>query len=103
MVNLGEVFDLINLNPLGPETGAKNDLEDKNVTSIAMEVPISCLTAGNEKVIGGWTTAKIPQTRIINDDSNKRESSAHGKLLTQVSRLGGTPAPPRLLQRRATA
>ena len=88
VVNLGEVFDLINLNPLGPVTGRKNDLEDKNVTSIAMEVPITCLTAGNEKVIGGWTTAKIPQTRIMNDDSNKRESSAHGKLLTQVSRLG---------------
>ena len=88
VVNLGKVFDLINLNPLGPETGEKNDLEDKNVTSIAMEVPISCLTAGNEKVIGGWTTAKIPQTRIVNDDSNRRESHINGKLFTQVSRLG---------------
>ena len=88
VVSLGKVFDLINLNPLGPETGEKNDLEDKNVTSIAMEVPISCLTAGNEKVIGGWTTAKIPQTRIMNDDSNQRESHANGKLFTQVSRLG---------------
>lgn len=88
VVNLGKVFDLINLNPLGSETGEKNDLEDKNVTSIAMEVPISCLTAGNEKVIGGWTTAKIPQTRIMNDDSNRRESHINGKLFTQVSRLG---------------
>ena len=88
VVSLGKVFDLINLNPLGPETGEKNDLEDKNVTSIAMEVPISCLTAGNEKVIGGWTTAKIPKTRVMNDDSNNRESHVSGKLFTQVSRLG---------------
>ena len=88
VVSLGKVFDLIDLNPLGPETGEKNDLEDKNVTSIAMEVPISCLTAGNEKVIGGWTTAKIPKTRVMNDDSNNRESHVSGKLFTQVSRLG---------------
>ena len=88
VVNLGEVFDLINLNPLGPVTGRKNDLEDKNVTSIAMEVPITCLTAGSEKVIGGWTTAKIPQTRVLNDDPNRAESSVNGKLFTQVSRLG---------------
>ena len=88
VVNLGEVFDLINLNPLGKETGEKNDLEDKNVTSIAMEVPTICLTAGSEKVIGGWTTAKIPQTRVLNDDSNRAESSINGKLFTQVSRLG---------------
>ena len=88
VVNLGEVFDLINLNPLGAETGEKNDLDDKNVTSIAMEVPTICLTAGSEKVIGGWTTAKIPQTRVLNDDSNRGESSISGKLFTQVSRLG---------------
>ena len=88
VVNLGEVFDLVNLNPLGAETGEKNDLEDKNVTSIAMEVPTICLTAGSEKVIGGWTTAKIPKTRILNDDSDKHESFTTGKLFTQVSRLG---------------
>ena len=29
VVNLGETFDLINLNPLGAVTGEKNDLEDK--------------------------------------------------------------------------
>ena len=88
VVNLGEVFDLVNLNPLGAVTGEKNDLEDKNVTEIAMEIPTACLTAGSEKVIGGWTTAKIPQTRIMNEDSNNRASLVNGKLLTQVSRLG---------------
>lgn len=88
VVNLGETFDLINLSPLGAVTGEKNDLEDKNVTSIAMEIPVSCLTTASEKIIGGWTTAKLPQTRSLNDDPTKSASSVNGKLLTQVSRLG---------------
>ena len=88
VVNLGETFDLINLNPLGAETGEKNDLEDKNVTSIAMEVPTICLTAGTEPVIGGWTTARLPQTRVLNDNPNVVNSSLQNGVLTQVSRLG---------------
>lgn len=88
VVNLGETFDLINLNPLGAETGEKSDLEDKNVTSIAMEIASSCLTAGNETVIGGWTTAKMPQTRNLNEDSTNRYSSDDSKKMIQVSRLG---------------
>jgi hypothetical protein len=58
VVNLAETFDLINTNPLGPENGEKNDLADKNVTTIALEVPITCLTAG-DPVIAGWTTASV--------------------------------------------
>lgn len=56
VVNLAEAFDLINLNPLGPENGEKNVLADKNVTTLALEVPIGCLVNG-DPVIGGWTTA----------------------------------------------
>ncbi len=88
VVNLGEIFDLINLNPLGAPTGEKNDLEDKNVTSIAMEVPTVCLTRGTETVIGGWTTARLPQTRVLNDNPNFFRSSVENGTLTQVSRLG---------------
>ncbi len=37
-------------------------LYDKNVTSIAIEVPISCLTKqGGNPVIGGWTSASMRQ------------------------------------------
>jgi Domain of unknown function (DUF4331) len=60
VVNLGEVFDLVNLNPAGPRDGQPNTLTDKNVTSIALEVPISCLTSGKDPVIGAWTTASLP-------------------------------------------
>ena len=88
VINIGEVFDLINLNPLGAEVGEENNLDDKNVTSIAMEIPIACLTTASEKIIGGFTTAKVPQTRSLNDDPTKLASSVNGKLLTQVSRLG---------------
>lgn len=88
VINLEETFDLINLNPLGAETGERNYLGDKNVTSIAMEIPTACLLAGNEKVIGAWTTAKMPQTRVLNEDAANLASSANGNLLTQVSRLG---------------
>lgn len=62
-VNLGEVFDLINTNPVGPRDGEKNVIANKNVTTIALEVPISCLTNGSDPVIGAWTSAYAPQWR----------------------------------------
>jgi hypothetical protein len=72
VVNLGETFDLINLsNPLGPVNGEKDSLVDKNVTSLILEVPASCLTNASP-VIGGWTTA----------------SQIQGTNIVQVSRLG---------------
>lgn len=66
-VNLGEVFDLVNIaNPLGPRDAEPNVLDDKNITTIALEVPKSCLTSGSRTVIGGWTTAWLPQNRRFN-------------------------------------
>jgi len=82
VVNLGEIFDLVNLNPLGPVDGRADDLADANVTSIVIELPKDALTnlpltdpvsVGYEPVIGAWTTASLPD-------------GAGG--LTQVSRLG---------------
>lgn len=59
-VNLGEVFDLINTNPVGPANGETNVLANKNVTTIALELPISCLTNGSSTIIGAWTSALVP-------------------------------------------
>lgn len=56
-VAVGEIFDLINLNPVGAANGERNDLLDKNVTTIALEIPTACLTNGSEPVIGIWTGA----------------------------------------------
>ncbi|MFQ3215797.1 MAG: hypothetical protein ACI87C_000299 [Paraperlucidibaca sp.] len=91
VVNLGETFDLINIaNPVGSESVERDDLADKNVTTLAMEIPSSCLTAGNEKVIGGWTTASVRQARLINPKpgSNNNSASKEGGPWAQVSRLG---------------
>jgi len=77
VVNLAEAFDLINLNPLGPVDGAENVLADKNVTSLAVEVPIACLTSGSDPVIGAWTTAS---ERMSGEDDPEE--------WRQVSRLG---------------
>lgn len=57
-VNLGQVFDLVNLNPLGAQDAVKNPIGDTNVTTLALEVPVSCLTNG-DAVIGAWTTASL--------------------------------------------
>lgn len=58
VVNLGETFDLINLNPLGPVDGARDSLADKNVTALCVELPKEFLLAGgNGPILGTWTTA----------------------------------------------
>ncbi len=62
VVNLGEIFDLVNTNPAGARDAEPNTIADKNVTSIALEVPKSCLVRGNDPVIGAWTTASLPKT-----------------------------------------
>jgi hypothetical protein len=52
VINVGEIFDLVNTNPVGPRDGVANDLSHKNITSLALELPISCLTRGKDPVIG---------------------------------------------------
>lgn len=46
-VNLGEIFDLVNTNPVGATDAEMDDLADKNVTTFALEVPIACVTGHN--------------------------------------------------------
>jgi Domain of unknown function (DUF4331) len=87
-VNLGEIFDLVNTNPVGPRDAERNDLADKNVTSLALEVPASCLTNGNNPVIGGWTTAALPRNRILREDPTFADPAFDGGGHVQVSRLG---------------
>lgn len=57
-VNLPEIMDLANYNPLGSESGEKDFLANKNVTSLILEVPIACLTqSASQPIIGAWTTS----------------------------------------------
>jgi hypothetical protein len=95
-VNLGPIFDLVNAtaaqitNPALINAFAANSIQDKNVTSLALEVHKDCLTAGTESVIGGWTTASLRQGRVLsgNPVSGHQASEKAGGAWTQVSRLG---------------
>ena len=88
VVNLGETFDLVNLNPLGPVDGASDALADKNVLSIVLEVPISCLTQGLTDVIGGWTAARVARNQMFESDPGFNDPVKGSGQLVQVSRLG---------------
>ena len=88
VVNLGETFDLINTNPFGPVDGEENTLNDKNITTLALEIPATCLTSGESDVIGAWTTASLRQARVLNPSPANRPAAIHGGAFTQVSRLG---------------
>jgi hypothetical protein len=88
-VNVGEVFDLINLNPIGSRNGEPNPLENYNITTIALEVPTACLTqnAGNP-VIGGWQTASLPRNRVLTQTPTFTNPTNSSGDFVQVSRLG---------------
>ena len=98
VVNLGQIFDQVNLNPLGARNSAQNVIGNKNITSLALEIPASCLTAGSDPVIGAWTTASLRQARLQNGTPTAPKQSAAtdgvnapeiaGGPWTQVSRLG---------------
>ena len=95
-VNLGPIFDLVNA-PLGVITdpslinaAAANSIQDKNVTTLALEVHKSCLMQGGETVIGGWTSASVRQSQLINPNPPTGHGTAVnvGGAWVQVSRLG---------------
>jgi len=95
-VNLGETFDLVNIKApatafdANAEDKGLDTLHDKNVTTMALELPISCITNGTEPVIGAWTTASLRQARLLNPSPKSALNSAskEGGAWTQVSRLG---------------
>jgi uncharacterized protein DUF4331 len=110
VVNLGETFDLVNIKypvqelaPPGVNARqlAPNSVAGYNVTSLALEVAASCLTKGSDPVIGGWTSASIRQTHVVNPQPQSGKSVAsvgpvaqptgatvEGGAWAQVSRLG---------------
>ncbi len=91
-IAVGKIFDLFNFNPLGTNeiNGYNNDLEGKNVSTLALELPISCVTNGTEPVIGVFTTASLRQGRLISGKpaTGLNKVTREGGAWTQVSRLG---------------
>ncbi len=107
-VNLGEIFDLVNFVPLQGEADAdfpqydvaepfpggitqsreNDDLVDRfNITSLALEIPIACLTEGDDPVIGAWTTASLPQAEVRDPSPTYEQISIFGGAWVQRSRL----------------
>lgn len=95
-VNLGTIFDLVNAplafitDPANIAAAQSKSIQDKNITTLALEVHKDCLTAGSETVIGGWTTASLRQGRLLSGApaSGHQASEKTGGAWVQVSRLG---------------
>jgi hypothetical protein len=108
-VNLGLIFDLVNVTNLGGLTTiitpgdrdaltgnlAFDNTANKNVSTIALEIPTKCLTSDGKTpsttakpILGGWTTASVRQARVINPQATYAKPSKEGGAWAQVSRLG---------------
>jgi uncharacterized protein DUF4331 len=102
-VNLGQVFDLVNfragpnpkdaLDPRADVVGLadqanKNIVADKNISTIALEIPANCLNAAGKTKIGAWTTSSVRQARVINPTASFAQPAREGGPFVQVSRLG---------------
>lgn len=105
-VNLGPVFDNIDFVPIegdndatygngqafpGGITQSESNQEligHYNVTSIALEVPTACLVGNGNGVIGVWSTASLPQSRVLNPNPTYESPDKQGGAYVQVSRLG---------------
>jgi hypothetical protein len=91
VTNLGDFFDLTHLPDItGDPAAATSSLANRNVTSLALEVPTSCLTTGGNGsgIIGGWTTARLPRHRALVNDPTFDQPYLESGDLVQVSRLG---------------
>jgi len=105
-VNLGPTFDSVNYVPIegdsSPGAGdgkgfpggitqsrANDDIVGKkNVDTFALEVPIACLKGPGNGVIGGWTTASLPQARLLTPTPTYAQPALQGGAYVEVSRLG---------------
>ncbi len=96
-VNLGQIFDLVNLdldagtpqaNPLGPMDQGASITGAKNVTTIALEIAATCLNDAADTTFGSWTSASLRQARVLNPSATFAQPTREGGPWVQVSRLG---------------
>lgn len=92
-IAVNKIFDTFNFDPT-KETGGVDGLAGKNVSSIAIEVPIRDLTRNKtvptdstaaDSVIGVWSTASRKTTNVLND---RQKAGAKSGDWVQISRLG---------------
>lgn len=94
-VNLGTIFDLIDApaavivggNTAAGRALAPSTIDDKNITSMELELPIACVK-GTSDVVAAWTTASLHQARVLNPRATFKLPALEAGAWTQVSRLG---------------
>jgi hypothetical protein len=96
-INLGRTFDLINVDPFlatGLETGGPDHLAGFNCSTIALQIPMSLITADGStptdasnpnSIVGIWSTASRRQVRLTRVGGKE---PVVGGAWVQVSRLG---------------
>jgi hypothetical protein len=91
-VNLGPIFDLVNFVPIEGSIAQSMDNQElighDNVTTLAIEVPTSCLVGSGNGNIGVWSTASLPQAKLHKPNPTYKNPTLSGGAYTQVSRLG---------------
>ena len=100
-VNLGPIFDLVDApaaivahgeGTTGTTSNRNliaNPLAKKNISTISLEIPSSCLVKdASQPIIGVWSTASVKQARVINPNATYATPAREGGAWTQVSRLG---------------
>ncbi|MGF1509705.1 MAG: DUF4331 domain-containing protein [Myxococcota bacterium] len=105
-INLGRIFDLVNIVPIegdsAPGAGdgagfpmgitqdpANNVLDESNMITFALEVPIECLNGVDDaSVIGAWATSSLPQARLFDPTPTFEDPARSGGAFVQISRLG---------------
>ncbi|MBW3659037.1 MAG: DUF4331 domain-containing protein, partial [Actinobacteria bacterium] len=92
-VDIAAIFDIGGLRPLNdlhkfplPVEGGVDTIAGYNVHSIALQVPKSELTQGDEPVIGVWTTTSRRKVRVFAGNSSANAQN-RGRWV-QTSRLG---------------
>ncbi len=92
-IAVNKIFDTLNFDPT-KESGGVDGLAGKNVSSIAIEVPIADLTRDHtvptnstaaNSVIGIWSTASRRTTNVLD---NRQKAGAKNGEWVQISRLG---------------
>jgi Domain of unknown function (DUF4331) len=94
-VNLGKVFDLVNIVPIDgaefpggiTQDPANDTIADKNITTLALELPKQCLVGSGNGVIGGWTSASLRRSRVANAPVGETGPLTVAGPWAQVSRL----------------
>jgi hypothetical protein len=86
--DLGGLFDLFNVDILGSPNSRPSQTANKNITSLALEVPKDSLVGGGSGLVSGWTTSRLPRTRILKDAPTLAEPYLSQGSYVQVSRVG---------------